>query len=130
MVMYGGQESDVKVLVTGHRGFIGSVMVPIFLDAGIDVVGLDTDYYRDCTFAGPLADVPEIVRDIRDAELAEVEGFDAVVHLAALSNDPLGDFDPELTYDINHRATIHLARLARDAGVERFLFSSSCSNYG
>jgi nucleoside-diphosphate-sugar epimerase len=105
-------------------------MVPILLDAGVDVVGLDTDFYRDCTFAGPLADVPEIVRDIRDAELADVEGVDAVIHLAALSNDPLGDFDPELTYDINHRATIHLARLARTAGVPRFLFSSSCSNYG
>jgi nucleoside-diphosphate-sugar epimerase len=105
-------------------------MVPVLLDAGIDVVGMDTDFYRGCTFAGPLADIREIQRDIRDAELADVEGFDAVVHLAALSNDPLGDFDPELTYDINHRATVGLARLARQAGVPRFLFSSSCSNYG
>ena len=120
----------MRVLITGHRGFIGTVMVPLVLDAGIDVVGMDTDFYRDCTFGPPLADIPAIVRDIREAELADVEGFDAVVHLAALSNDPLGDFDPELTYDINHRATMHLARLARQAGVPRFVFSSSCSNYG
>jgi len=112
----------VRVLITGHRGFIGTVMVPLVLDAGIDVVGMDTDFYRDCTFGRPLADIPAIVRDIREAELADVEGFDAVVHLAALSNDPLGD--------INHRATLHLARLARQAGVPRFVFSSSCSNYG
>jgi nucleoside-diphosphate-sugar epimerase len=120
----------MRVLVTGHKGFIGAVMVPMLVKEGFDVVGMDTDYYRDCTFAGELADVPEIARDIRDATLADLEGFDAVVHLAALSNDPLGDFDPELTYDINHRATTHLARLAREAGAERFLFSSSCSNYG
>jgi nucleoside-diphosphate-sugar epimerase len=124
------EERDVRVLVTGHKGFIGAVMVPLLLEAGVDVVGMDTDFYADCTFAGPLADVPEVIRDIRDAEAADVEGFDAVLHLAALSNDPLGDFDPDLTYDINHRATIHLARLARQAGVARFLFSSSCSNYG
>ena len=120
----------MRILVTGHKGFIGSVMVPVLLRDGFDVVGMDTDFYRECTFAGSLADVPEIGGDIRDAEPADLEGFDAVIHLAALSNDPLGDFDPELTYDINHRATVHLARLARDAGVERFLFSSSCSNYG
>ena len=120
----------MRVLVTGHKGFIGAVMVPALLRDGIDVVGMDTDFYRECTFAGSLASVPEIERDIRDAAPADLEGFDAVIHLAALSNDPLGDFDPELTYDINHRATTHLARLAGDAGVERFLFSSSCSNYG
>jgi nucleoside-diphosphate-sugar epimerase len=120
----------MRVLVTGHKGFIGSVMVPMMLQEGIDVVGMDTDYYRDCTFHGVLADVPEIDRDIRDATASDVDGFDAVVHLAALSNDPLGDLDAELTLDINHRATVHLARLARDAGVGRFLFSSSCSNYG
>ena len=91
---------------------------------------MDTDFYRDCTFGGELADVPEMVRDIRDAEAEDLEGFDAVVHLAALSNDPLGDFDPDLTYDINHQATLGLARLAREAGVPRFIFSSSCSNYG
>ena len=122
--------ANVRVLVTGHKGFIGAVMVPMLQQSGVDVVGMDTDYYRDCTFAGPLADVPERAGDIRDAEPTDVEGFDAIIHLAALSNDPLGDFDPELTYDINHRATVHLARIARQAGVPRFLFSSSCSNYG
>ena len=94
----------MRVLLTGHKGFIGAVMAPMLQQAGIDVVGMDTDYYRDCTFIGSVPDVPEIDRDIRDAEPADVEGFDAVVHLAALSNDPLSDFDPELTYDINHRA--------------------------
>src|SRR5215471_1965628 len=103
-------------------------MAPMLLESGVEVVGLDTDFYRDCTFAGTLADIPEIDQDIRDVESAEVEGFDAVIHLAALSNDPLSDFDPELTYDINHRATVRLAELARQAGVPRFLFSSSCSN--
>jgi nucleoside-diphosphate-sugar epimerase len=97
---------------------------------GVEVVGMDTDYYRDCTFAGPLADVPEVRCDIRDATEDDLADFDAIIHLAALSNDPLGDFDPEITYDINHRATVLLARLARRAGVPRFLFSSSCSNYG
>ena len=120
----------MRVLVTGHRGFIGSVMVPLLLGEGHEVVGLDTDYYRDCTFAGPLPDVPSIDRDIRDAQPADVAGFDAVVHLAALSNDPLGDLDPALTFEVNHLATVRLARLARDAGASRFLFSSSCSNYG
>src|SRR5258708_6272457 len=120
----------MRVLVTGHKGFIGSVMVPFFRAAGHDIVGLDADYYRDCTFVGTSAEVPSIQRDIRDAKPGDLAGFDAVVHLAALSNDPLGDLDPELTYDINHRATIHLAKLAREAKVPRFLFSSSCSNYG
>jgi nucleoside-diphosphate-sugar epimerase len=105
-------------------------MVPMLQASGVEVVGMDTDFYRDCTFAGSLADVPEVTCDIRDSSDVELAGFDAVIHLAALSNDPLGDFDPEITYDINHRATIRLARLARDAGVPRFLFSSSCSNYG
>jgi nucleoside-diphosphate-sugar epimerase len=120
----------VRVLVTGHKGFIGAVMVPLLVESGVEVVGMDSDLYGECTFTGSLADVPETGGDIRDAEPADLEGFDAVVHLAALSNDPLGDFDPELTYDINHRASVHLARLARQAGVARFLFSSSCSNYG
>jgi nucleoside-diphosphate-sugar epimerase len=120
----------MRVLLTGNRGFIGSVMVPMLLAEGFDVVGMDTDYFRDCNFGEGPTDVPTVIRDIRDATAADLEGFDAVVHLAALSNDPLGDLDAELTFDINHRATIRLARLARELGTQRFLFSSSCSNYG
>ncbi len=121
----------MKVLVTGHHGYIGSVMVPTLLDAGHDVVGMDTDLYGDCPFGdAPEQDIPSICADIRDISIDELTGFDAVVHLAALSNDPLGDLDAELTYDINQHATVRLAWLARSAGVSRFLFSSSCSNYG
>ena len=105
---------------------------PEFLAAGHDVVGLDSDLYRACTFGDPahLPSVPTIERDLRDVTADDVRGFDAIVHLAALSNDPLGDLDRELTYDINHHASVSLARAAREAGVSRFLFSSSCSNYG
>lgn len=122
----------MRVLVTGHLGFIGAVLVPHFQAAGHDVIGLDTNLYRDCTFGDPAAlpSVPEIDRDIRDVGSADLAGIDAVVHLAALSNDPLGDLDAALTDDINHRASVNLARAARDAGASRFLFSSSCSNYG
>jgi nucleoside-diphosphate-sugar epimerase len=122
----------MRVLVTGHRGYIGAVLVPIFQAAGHDVVGLDSDLYRGGTFGDPasLVDVPEIAADLRDVTVDQLDGIEAVVHLAALSNDPLGDLDAELTYDINHRASVRLAELGREAGVRRFLFSSSCSNYG
>jgi nucleoside-diphosphate-sugar epimerase len=121
----------MKVLVTGHHGYIGSVMVPTLLEAGHDVVGMDTDLYGDCPFGdAPEHDIASIRADIRDVSIDELTGFDAVVHLAALSNDPLGDLDSSLTYDINEHATVRLARLAKTAGVGRFLFSSSCSNYG
>jgi nucleoside-diphosphate-sugar epimerase len=122
----------VRVLVTGHMGYIGTALVPDFVAAGHDVVGMDTDLYRSCTFGDPsrLPEVPSINRDLRDVTADDLRGFDAIVHLAALSNDPLGDLDPALTFDINHGASIRLARAAREAGVGRFLFSSSCSNYG
>jgi nucleoside-diphosphate-sugar epimerase len=122
----------MRVLVTGHLGYIGTVLVPMFLEAGHEVVGLDTDLYADCTFGDPgrIASVPSIERDIRDVTAADLDGIEAVVHLAALSNDPLGALDEALTYDINHRASVRLAHAARDAGVRRFVFSSSCSNYG
>lgn len=122
----------MRVLVTGHLGYIGTVLVPLLLDAGHDVVGLDSDLYGSCTFGDPsaIARVPWIRRDMRDVEPGDLDGVDAVIHLAALSNDPLGDLDPDLTFAINHKASVRLGRLARDAGVERFLFSSSCSNYG
>jgi nucleoside-diphosphate-sugar epimerase len=122
----------MRVLLTGNRGYIGVILGRRLLAAGHDVVGLDSDLYRRCSFGddSDLAAIPTIVRDIRDVEPADVEGFDAVLHLAALSNDPLGDLDPAITADVNHRASVRLARLARDAGAQRFVFSSSCSNYG
>ena len=121
----------MKVLVTGHDGYIGSVMVPLLQNAGHDVVGLDTHLFEACAFGGAAAPRPTGRLDIRDAPmLSDFERVDAVVHLAALSNDPLGELDAELTYDINHRASVRLARLAKQAGVPRFLFSSSCSLYG
>jgi nucleoside-diphosphate-sugar epimerase len=122
----------VKLLVTGHLGYIGTKLVPLLLDRGHSVVGADSDLYRRCTF-GPeeaIPRVPLVETDIRALSTAHLEHIDAVLHLAALSNDPLGNLDPDLTYEINHRASVRLARLAKDAGVQRFVFSSSCSNYG
>src|SRR3954451_18804222 len=122
----------MRVLVTGHEGYLGSVLVPRLVDAGHEVVGLDTGLFADGTIGPVPADVPALRVDLRDVtkdHLAEVAP-DAVMHLAALCNDPLGDLDPELTYDVNHRSTIRLAKAAKEAGVERFLFSSSCSLYG
>ncbi len=121
----------MRVLVTGHLGYIGTVLTPMLLERGHDVVGLDSDLYRRCTFLrGKIADVENVEKDVRDVSAADLSGFDAVLHLAGLSNDPLGDLNPEITLDINHRASVRLAQLARAAGVERFVFSSSCSNYG
>jgi nucleoside-diphosphate-sugar epimerase len=120
----------MKVLVTGHQGYIGSVLAPMFQAAGHDVVGLDNGLFADCTFGKDDARVPAIPEDIRDVTADQLRGFDAIVHLAALSNDPLSNLNPECTYDINHRATFRLARLAKEAGVPRFLQSSSCSLYG
>ncbi len=120
----------MKVLVTGNKGYIGSMLTPLLLERGHEVRGLDSDLFRACTFSGSLADVPTVSKDVRDAEREDLAGFDAVIHLAALSNDPLGDYDPSLTDDINRRGSVRLAELARDAGVGRFLFASSCSTYG
>ena len=120
----------MKVLVTGHLGFIGAVMVPLVQQAGHEVTGLDIGLYDGCDFGPAPAPIREIRADLREVDGSVVKGFDAIIHLAALSNDPLGDLDAQLTYDINHLATVRLASLARDAGVSRFLFSSSCSNYG
>ena len=120
----------MKVLVTGHQGYIGTVMVPMLIQEGHDVVGLDSDLFSTCTFGEPAQSIPGIQKDIRDIKTSDVEGFDAVIHLAGLSNDPLSDLDPKLTYEINHEASVRLAKLAKQVGVPRFLFSSSCSNYG
>lgn len=120
----------MRVLVTGHCGYIGSVLVPMLLGEGHEVVGLDSDLFERCTFTGTLASVPHVKKDIRDISKRDLVGFDAIVHLAGLSNDPLGDYKPSLTEEINEKASIRLATLAKDAGVYRFLFASSCSNYG
>lgn len=120
----------MRVLVTGHKGYIGTVMAPMLAAAGHRVVGLDSELFARCTFDGPGPDIPSIRRDIRDVPPADLAGCDAVVHLAGLSNDPLGDLNPGLTYEINHAASVRLARLAKEAGITRFLFSSSCSIYG
>ena len=120
----------MRILVTGHKGYIGTVLVPMLTAEGHEVVGLDSDLYQRCTFGDQLAEVPSIRKDIRDVETKDVEGFDAIMHLAALSNDPLGNLNPNLTYEINHLASVKLAKLAKEVGVPRFLFSSSCSTYG
>src|SRR5713226_1957428 len=120
----------MKVLLTGHRGYIGAVAVPILLSAGHEIHGLDTDLIAGCDFGDATVAIPEVRKDLRDLTLADLEGFDAVVHLAALSNDPLGNLDSQLTYDINHLASVKLAKLAKEAGGKRFVFSSSCSTYG
>jgi len=122
----------MKVLVTGHQGYIGTVMVPRLIAAGHQVSGCDTNLYERCTFAegGEIVSVPTLRADIRDLTLEDVKGFDAIIHLAALSNDPLSDLDAQLTYDINHLASVRLAELGKKAGVKRFLYASSCSNYG
>jgi len=121
----------MRILIAGHKGYIGAVMVPFIQLAGHEVVGLDSDLFEDCSFRDDgLAPVPELNKDVRDVDRADLEGFDAVIHLANLSNDPLGNLNPKLTYEINHKGSVHLAERARAAGVKRFVFSSSCSLYG
>jgi nucleoside-diphosphate-sugar epimerase len=120
----------MRVLLTGHKGYIGTVLTAKLVEAGHEVRGIDSDIFRRCTFGRIEAEVPEAIKDIRDIEVADLEGCDAVLHLAGLSNDPLGYLNPTLTYEINHKASVRLAELAKEAGVRRFLFSSSCSNYG
>jgi nucleoside-diphosphate-sugar epimerase len=122
-------------MVTGNNGYIGSVMVPMLRAKGFDLVGLDSDLFEGCLFGdesiyGAKQDIPHIRRDIRDVEISDLQGVDAVIHLAALSNDPLSNLNPTLTYEINHEGSVRLAKLAKKAGVQRFVFSSSCSVYG
>jgi nucleoside-diphosphate-sugar epimerase len=120
----------VRILVTGHNGYIGSVLVPLLEQADHDVVGIDSDIFASCLFGRNGHEVESLQADVRDIETADLVGFDAVIHLAAVCNDPLGDLNPQATYDINHFASVRVAEKAKEAGVERFLFASSCSLYG
>lgn len=121
----------MRVLVTGHDGYIGSVLVPLFQQAGHEVVGLDSGIFRGCGLGHePTSADEEIWMDVRDVTPEQFRGIDAVVHLAAISNDPMGNLNPDLTFEINHRASVHVAKCAKEAGVKRFAFSSSCSTYG
>lgn len=120
----------MRVLVTGDQGYLGTVMVPVLRAAGHDVVGLDNGYFAGCVLGPIPLDAPRIDVDLRDVTADHLAGIDAVIHLAALSNDPLGSLAPEITYDINHHASVRLARAAKDAGVARFLYASTCSVYG
>ena len=120
----------MRILVTGHLGYIGTILTPMLLSEGHEVIGMDSDLYRASTFGEAPVLVPNIQKDIRDAVVEDFKGIDAVMHLAALSNDPLGSIDRDLTLSINHRGSVHLAKLAKQAGVARFIFSSSCSTYG
>lgn len=120
----------MKILLTGNTGYIGAVAEPMLRASGHEVIGLDADLFAGCDFGGAPCSPPQLKKDIRDITAADLEGIEAIVHLAALSNDPLGNLDAELTYDINHAASVRLAKLAKAAGVERFVFSSSCSTYG
>jgi nucleoside-diphosphate-sugar epimerase len=120
----------MRVLVTGHNGYIGSVLVPILEQAGHAVVGLDSDLFAACTFGPDAPEIESLRRDVRDVESADLVGFDAVIHLAAVCNDPVGNLNPQTTYDINHLAAVRVAEKAKEAGVTRFLLSSSCSLYG
>jgi nucleoside-diphosphate-sugar epimerase len=120
----------MRILVTGDKGYIGTLLMPMLRTEGHEIWGLDSDLYENCTFGTFSLDWPSLRKDLRDVELSDVRGFDAVIHLAALSNDPLGNLSPNLTYEINHEGSVKLAKLAKQAGVKRFVFSSSCSLYG
>jgi nucleoside-diphosphate-sugar epimerase len=120
----------LRTLVTGHNGYIGSVLVPLLQRAGHEVLGLDSNLFAPCIFGKNGHEVPSLHADVRDVESVDLAGFDAVIHLAAVCNDPVGNLNPQTTYDINHLASMRVAEKAREAGVERFLFASSCSLYG
>jgi nucleoside-diphosphate-sugar epimerase len=120
----------MKILVTGHDGYIGSIMVPMLIAQGHEVIGIDTKFYEKCIFGEHIVKIIETRKDIRDIKKSDLKGYNAIIHLAALSNDPLGDLKPEITYEINYEASVNLAENAKKAGVKRFLLSSTCSVYG
>lgn len=119
-----------RVLITGHNGYIGSVLAPVLMQAGYEVVGLDTGYFSECTLVPDAVSVTSVCKDIRAIDEKDLRGFYAVIHLAALSNDPIGNLDVGWTREINYEGSVRLAEYAKAAGVERFLFSSSCIMYG
>lgn len=120
----------MNVLVTGNNGYIGSMLTNVLLEKGYHVTGLDTNYYKGCEFNEFHLEVNQINKDIREVSREDLENVDAIIHLAALSNDPLGSFNPELTCEINHQGTVKLANLAKKLGIRRFVYTSSCSMYG
>ncbi|MDH3328681.1 MAG: SDR family oxidoreductase [Desulfobulbaceae bacterium] len=120
----------MRILVTGHKGYIGSVLVPMLTALEHKVHGIDYDLYESSLFGPPPDTIPALQKDIRDIEINDVTGYDAIIHLAGLSNDPLGNLDPDLTHEINYLATVRVAEMAKKAGIKRFLFASSCSIYG
>jgi nucleoside-diphosphate-sugar epimerase len=120
-----------KIIVTGHNGFIGNLLVNLLIEKGYEVIGIDTNYYgKDCAFYSFQPNIKEINKDIREIILSDIEGAFAICHLAALSNDPMGELNPGLTYEINHHASVKIAKIAKKTGVEKFIYSSSCSLYG
>lgn len=120
----------MKILVTGNMGYIGTVLTRVLIEKGYEVEGLDVGYYKDCTLESAEEDFPQIIKDIRDIGKNDVEGYDSIIHLAGLSNDPLGELAPELTDIINYKASVKLAKYAKNAGVKRFIYASSQSMYG
>src|SRR5215475_3804104 len=120
----------MKVFVTGHRGYVGAHLVDLLKQAGHQVTGCDLNLFDGCAWQELVQPDREMVRDVRMLTPRDLEGYDCVMHLAAISNDPMGDLDPEITRDINARGSITLARAAKAAAVPRFFFSSSCSIYG
>ena len=120
----------MRVLLTGDRGYIGSVLSKILLDRGYEVIGYDSGYFSENTLISLDQNYKQVTKDIRDIKPSDLENIEAVIHLAGLSNDPLGEFLPSLTYKINYEATVNLVRLSQKAGVSRFIYASSQSMYG
>lgn len=120
----------MKILVTGHQGYIGSVLTEVLTEKGYDLVGLDIGYYEDCILTTGSTSLTEIRKDIREIGIDDLKGIDGIIHLAGLSNDPVGELAPSLTQDINYKSTIQLAKLAKDSAVRRFVYASSQSMYG
>ncbi len=120
----------MRILVTGHNGYIGTLLTAMLHECGYDVTGVDSNLFQACVFGSDPPRIQSVVKDIRDIDVDDLKGFDALIHLAALSNDPLGELIPEITFEINYVASVRLAETAKKAGIKRFIFSSSCSVYG